>query len=79
MRPALRQLSRERFGHVEYRSDLSLVPRQHDAFRQRFADQDQPLRRQALQVDRAAGRNLVVLFGRELDGGGFLLAAHGSA
>ncbi len=47
--------------------DLALMPRQHDALGQRLADQDQPLRRQALQIDRTAGRNLIVLLGGELD------------
>ena len=36
-------------------------------FAKRLADQDQPLRRQALQIDRAARRDLFVLFRGELD------------
>ena len=50
------------------------MPRQNDALRQRLADQDQPLRRKALQADRTARGNLVLPFRGQLDDGDFLVA-----
>src|SRR5207302_11389305 len=74
-RPApARQLSRERLRSVEHAGNLTLVPRKDDALRERLAHQNQPLRRKALQANRSAGWNLVLLVRTEFNDGRFLVA-----
>ena len=72
--PALRQFPRKRLGGVEYGSHLALVPGKDDALGQHFRDQDQPLRREALQADRTARRDRLVLLSGQFDDGNFLIA-----
>jgi hypothetical protein len=50
--PPLRELARERFDGIENGRDLQLVVRQDDAFRERIADDQNPLRRESLKINR---------------------------
>jgi hypothetical protein len=70
----LRQFPRERFSRVEYRGHLALVPGEDNALGQHLGDQDQPLRREALQAYRAAWRNLLILLTGQFDDSNFLVA-----
>ena len=58
--PALRQFPRDRLGRIKDAGNLAFVPGEDDALGQRLATRMEPVRRQALQADRAAGRNLVI-------------------
>src|SRR5687767_15795717 len=71
---AARQFSRERLRGIKHAGNLTLVPRQDDALRKRFANQNKALRREALQANRSAGRNLVLLVRAEFNDGRFLIA-----
>jgi hypothetical protein len=71
--PLLGELARERLDLVEHCRNLALVTREHHALRQRIGDDDQVLRGERLEDDRAAGKDLVVLAGIDLDRRNFLL------
>jgi hypothetical protein len=72
--PALRQFPRERLGRVKDAGNLAFVPGEDNALGQHLGDQDQPLRREALQADRAARRNLLIFITGQFDDGNFLVA-----
>src|SRR5215210_3542732 len=63
----LGQLPGERLHNLEDRRGLPLVAGKRDAFRERVGDDDEALGGQFLDVDRPAGRNLVLLVGGEFD------------
>ena len=60
---------------VEDAGRLALVAGERGALGERVGDDDEPLRRERLQVDRAARRNLVLLVGGDLDDRALLLVA----
>lgn len=65
----------ERFDHIEHGGHLPLVPRQLSALGQGVGDYEKTLGRRRADVDRPARRDLVVLVGRQLDCGRFILMA----
>src|SRR5262245_48319672 len=65
--PLFRKFARERFDGVEHCRDLPLVTRQDDAFRKRIADDQNPLSRQSLEIDRPTGWDLLVAVLGQLD------------
>ena len=65
----------ERFDHIKHGGHLPLVPRQRGALGQGVGDYEKTLGRRRADVDRPARRDLVVLVGRQLDCGRFLLMA----
>src|SRR5262249_38460886 len=65
--PSLRELARKGFDRIEYSRDLPLVARQDHAFRKRVADDQNPLRRQSLEIDRTTGWALLVALRAQLD------------
>ena len=66
---------RERLDHVEHLVDLALVARERDRLGERVGDHQKALRRQVLDLDRAAGRLLLVALGRDFQDGVLVVAA----
>ena len=66
-RPFSARCAGEGLHDVEDRRRLALVAGERRALREGVGDHDEPLGRKALQVDRPARRDLVVLVGRQFD------------
>ena len=65
--PALGKLPRQRLDHVEHLGDVTFVVREDHAGGERIRDQQGVLVGQALQRDRAAWQDQLILVGSDLD------------
>ena len=70
--PLRAEFDRERLDDVENRVDLALVATERDGLGERVGDDEKALRRETLDLNRAAGRDRLVAVGGDFEDRGFV-------